>query len=86
MLVLLFTVTFGVVLFLRQPERTPAAGLASIPITPQISPRLVSFTPAATPAAPPAESGLDETDALPTLPEMRPAAPPEYAYPENDVP
>jgi hypothetical protein len=39
MLVLLFTVTFGVVLFLRQPERTPAAGLASIPITPQISPR-----------------------------------------------
>jgi hypothetical protein len=90
LLTLVFAVTFGAVLVVRWPEGKPPAGPASIPAAPQAiqewapAPEVIPAAPV--PVAPMVESEAANSDASLPLPAMRPAAPPEYAYPEADVP
>ncbi len=83
LLALLFAGSFGAVLLLRRPEgRAPATGPSLIPATPQALSESDPAPAAAMPAAATAETDDKRDNAAPPLPEMRPAAPPEYAYPE----
>jgi len=83
LLALLFAGSFGAVLLLRQPgPRAPAAGPPLIPATPQALSGSAPAPAAAMPAAATVEPDDQRDKAAPPLPEMRPAAPPEYAYPE----